>query len=616
MITSDVCLLNLQCLSISLAEREKFSEGEIQTYMSVDADRIVNLCNSFHDMWSLPLQIGIALYLLYTQVNFAFVSGITITILLIPVNKWIAKLIASATDKMMKQKDERIRRTGELLTYIRTLKLYCWEILFTNWVMETRRSEVVNLSTRKYLDAWCVFFWATTPTLFSLCTFGLYTLMGHQLDAATVFTCVALFNTLISPLNSFPWVINGLVDIDEVTEDKAITFHDASFSWSIENNVEENFRLDNVNLNIPKGSLMVIVGESIDKSILKSQVPWILSGTIRENILLGKEHVPERYADVLRACALDVDISLMSGGDMAYVGDKGTNLSGGQRVLVYLHAHFLPVKVPTIGRAIYHVSDILLLDDVLSAVDAQVARCILDNVIHGPLMSQRTCVLCTHNIQVIHSAIFMSYNWVLENDNQHRNHWAILSADIVVIMSKGHVKLVGSPADLALSAEFSAHTAGSSLLPINSQEKSVDSSYEVGVNSCEAKDIQICREAEETVDLEERKEGKVELSVYRKYAAFSGWFLASLILISAVMMQASRNGNDLWLSYWVDTTMGGNRMPNSLNFYLVLASLNYVMDFKIVEYFLCTSSLVFLFLLHISISFQYYFEMVMDGIKK
>ena len=42
--------------------------------------------------------------------------------------------------------------------------------------------------TRKYLDAWCVFFWATTPTLFSLFTFGLFTLMGHQLDAATVLT--------------------------------------------------------------------------------------------------------------------------------------------------------------------------------------------------------------------------------------------------------------------------------------------------------------------------------------------------------------------------------------------------------------------------------------------
>ncbi|KAK4790303.1 hypothetical protein SAY86_017607 [Trapa natans] len=176
-----------KCLRVGLAERSQFSVGEIQTFMSVDADRTVNLCNSFHDMWSLPLQIGVALYLLYVQVKFAFVAGVAITLLLIPLNKWISELIASATQKMMKQKDERIRRTGELLANIQTLKMYSWELHFSDWLMETRLLEVKHLSTRKYLDAWCVFFWATTPTLFSLSTFGLFTLMGHQLDAATEF---------------------------------------------------------------------------------------------------------------------------------------------------------------------------------------------------------------------------------------------------------------------------------------------------------------------------------------------------------------------------------------------------------------------------------------------
>ena len=43
--------------------------GMVQTLMSVDADRVVNLCMSLHDLWSLPVQIGIALFLLYTQVS-------------------------------------------------------------------------------------------------------------------------------------------------------------------------------------------------------------------------------------------------------------------------------------------------------------------------------------------------------------------------------------------------------------------------------------------------------------------------------------------------------------------------------------------------------------------
>lgn len=41
----------MQCLWVNTASRLGFSEGEIQTFMSVDADRIVNLCNSLHDMW-------------------------------------------------------------------------------------------------------------------------------------------------------------------------------------------------------------------------------------------------------------------------------------------------------------------------------------------------------------------------------------------------------------------------------------------------------------------------------------------------------------------------------------------------------------------------------------
>ena len=77
---------------------------------------------------------------------------------------------------------------------------------------EAREGEVQALAVRKYLDALCVYFWAATSLLFSLFTFGLFVLLGHKLTAEVVFTSLALFNVLISPLNSFPWVLNGLVE--------------------------------------------------------------------------------------------------------------------------------------------------------------------------------------------------------------------------------------------------------------------------------------------------------------------------------------------------------------------------------------------------------------------
>ncbi|KAL2533987.1 multidrug resistance-associated protein 11 [Abeliophyllum distichum] len=587
--SSILTIIYRKCLCVSLAERSTFSEGEIQTFMSVDADRIVNLCNSVHDMWSLPFQIGIALYLLYKQVKFAFLSGIAITILLIPVNKWIANRIANATKNMMEQKDERIRKTAELLTYIRTLKMYGWELLFAKWLMKTRSSEVTYLSTRKYLDAWCVFFWATTPTLFSLFTFGLYTMLGHQLDAATVFTCLALFNNLISPLNSFPWVINGLIDAAISTrrltkylfcyeiesgpnlsflphsdeqfdyEDATVVVHDASCTWSSTDEKEFDLVLKHITLCVPNGFLVAVIGEvgsgksSLLNLILREmrlingsiylngttayvpQVPWILSGTIRDNILFGKDYDQKRYSEILQACALDLDISLMMGGDMACIGEKGVNLSGGQRARLAL------------ARAIYQDSNIYLLDDVLSAVDAHVACSILQNAILGTLLNQKTRILCTHNIQ------------------------AITLADMVVVMDKGRVKCMGSPSDPSVASYITFYSVNefNTFPEEGKKEKISNVNEETLEKDLDVDCISFASQAQDIIEVETRKDGRVEPTVYKNYAAFSGWFITIVTCLSAILMQASRNGNDLWLSFWVDTT-GSNQKKYSTTFYLVI----------------------------------------------
>ncbi|CAM8929378.1 unnamed protein product [Rhodiola kirilowii] len=573
-----------KCLFITIAERKQISEGEIQTYMSVDADRVVNLLNSFHDMWSLPLQIGIALYMLYTQVRFAFIAGVAIIVLLIPVNKWISNLIATATKEMMKQKDGRIGRTAELLTHIRTVKMYGWELLFTNWLIKMRCLEVKHLSTRKYLDAWCVFFWAATPTLFSMCTFGLFVLNGNQLDAPTVFTCFALFNMLISPLNSFPWVINGLIDavistkrlsifmanvvedmeneneiststqfVSECDENYAVLINDACCSWSIDDEKGKIWALDHVTLSLPKGSLVAITGEvgcgksSLLNAILGEtliscgsiyshgskayvpQVPWILSGTIRSNILLGKAYDPQRYSSIISGCALDVDISHLVAGDMTFVQEKGSNLSGGQKSRIAL------------ARAIYHGCDIFLLDDVLSAVDAHVASWILNNAILGPLMNQQTRILCTHSPH------------------------AISSADMIVIMDKGYVKWVGNSREYIITSSIYP-----SLQVGDHISSEIESSLEVGQTPSLEKDFVHINESEkEMVEEEQRMKGRVEMSIYKKYAGFCGWFITVIICVSAIAMQATRNGNDLWLSYWVDSA---TEMYSTLPYLVVLST--------------------------------------------
>ncbi|KAH9492912.1 Multidrug resistance-associated protein 7 [Bulinus truncatus] len=199
-------------LTISAAVHSKFTSGEIVNFMSTDTDRILNFCPSFHAFWSLPFQIIVSLVLLYQQVGLAFLAGVGFALILIPINRSIAIKIGELSTEMMAHKDERVKFTNELLHGIKVVKLYSWESNFTSDINEIRTKELKCLKGRKYLDAMCVFFWASAPVLMSILTFTTYVLMGHQLTAAKVFTSLSLFPMLISPLNSFPWVINGLVE--------------------------------------------------------------------------------------------------------------------------------------------------------------------------------------------------------------------------------------------------------------------------------------------------------------------------------------------------------------------------------------------------------------------
>lgn len=61
------------------------------------------------------------------------------------------------------------------------------------------------------------------------------------------------------------------------------------------------------------------------------------------------------------------------------------------------------------------------------------------------------------------------------------------------------------------------------------------------------------------------------LTLCRSYATFSSWPIVVLICLSAALMQASRNGNDLWLSHWVDSADSSHNLKHhSTSFYLVI----------------------------------------------
>ena len=106
-----------------------------------------------------------------------------------------------------------------------------------------------------------------------------------------------------------------------------------------------------------KGSLKV------DGSVFYvPQEPWIFTASVRQNVLFGKPYIKEKFKSVMKICSLEQDLKLLPEGENTQIGEKGINLSGGQRARLGL------------ARAIYSEAQIYLLDDPLSAVDANVAK--------------------------------------------------------------------------------------------------------------------------------------------------------------------------------------------------------------------------------------------------
>ncbi|KAG2430853.1 hypothetical protein HXX76_009827 [Chlamydomonas incerta] len=124
-----------------------------------------------------------------------------------------------------------------------------------------------------------------------------------------------------------------------------------------------------------------------------AQVPWIMAGSVRDNITFGLPYEQEWYDAVVSACCLPEDLARMAAGDLTELGEGGAGLSGGQKARVAL------------ARACYCRPDVALLDDPLSAVDARVGLQLFERVL-GPagLMAVRcgtTRLLVTHQEQFL-----------------------------------------------------------------------------------------------------------------------------------------------------------------------------------------------------------------------
>ncbi|XP_051488018.1 multidrug resistance-associated protein 1 isoform X6 [Apus apus] len=434
--TAIVGVIYRKALVITNSARKTSTVGEIVNLMSVDAQRFMDLATYINMIWSAPLQVILALYLLWQNLGPSVLAGVAVMILLVPINAVMAMKTKTYQVAQMKSKDNRIKLMNEILNGIKVLKLYAWELAFREKVLEIRQKELKVLKKSAYLAAMATFTWVCAPFLVALSTFAVYVTIDKNniLDAQKAFVSLALFNILRFPLNMLPMVISNIVEAsvslkrlrvflshEELDPDSiirgpiteaegSIVVKNATFSWS----KNDPPLLNSINFTVPEGSLIAVVGQvgcgkssllsallgEMDKKegyvVVKGSVAyvpqqaWVQNATLEDNIIFGREMNESRYKCVIEACALLPDIEILPTGDKTEIGEKGVNLSGGQKQRVSL------------ARAVYCNADIYLFDDPLSAVDAHVGKHIFEKVI-GPtgILKNKTRVLVTHAINYL-----------------------------------------------------------------------------------------------------------------------------------------------------------------------------------------------------------------------
>ncbi|KAK1757526.1 P-loop containing nucleoside triphosphate hydrolase protein [Echria macrotheca] len=427
----------------------------VMNHMKVDSERIAKFCESANDPIEATVKLAVAGVFLANLLGWTpILSGLSAASLIVAVNACISRQYRAQVAAVNKYRDKKAHILTEALRGARQIRYCALEKHFEDRILAIREKELARLWRLAAFQRLGDFTADLGPLLLSTVAFLVYVVQnGRHIKASVIFASLGLFDHVQDAVSLLPKLWTGALEAKASFDRlerylgqadrklvsvpaERITLEDVVVEWPHAFEDDEiagqgRFKLQGINVEFPTGELSVIAGRTgsgkslllaaiLSEAILVSgtihfpasdgntnpppssetwvipyetafvsQSPWIESGTIRDNILFGLPLVNQRYTAVLDACALDRDILLFQDGDQTEVGPNGVSLSGGQRWRIAL------------ARALYSRAGVLVLDDVLSAVDAHVSRTIVYGALTGALAKGRTRILATHRVDVV-----------------------------------------------------------------------------------------------------------------------------------------------------------------------------------------------------------------------
>ena len=481
----------------------------------------------------------------------------------------------------MAVRDKRVGLINEILQGIRQIKFQSNERYFMKKAQEVRDKELYQLSVSYYAYIAIDFCYCLAPVSITVVTFGIYSIYIRPLTPSIAFTALVIMNQMRFSLNFIPeivveaistWTsikrIDAYLKSDEVdaynleesqvnNAARPIVLKDASIIFAGSKIDSDAFRLKDITAEFPVGELSLITGNTgsgksllltgiLGEAIITSgtldvprsvsqttdlkmipaerwiqpntiayvaQSAWLENKSIQQNILFGAPLVEERYQETLEVCGLTSDLKILEDGDQTEIGEKGINLSGGQKARVSL------------ARAVYSRAAVLIMDDVLSALDAHVAKHVYDKCINGKLLQGRTRILVTHQVSL-----------------------CLQSAAYVLALENGTVKHVGNVSELKRTGSLDNLVEESAEPEAPAKEVALE---EEVIEEAQTEDAKPVKKPRVLVDEEGKFKGNVKRKVYGRYLLSQGSVFFTLFIVVLFILELSLlTLSSYWLRAW------------------------------------------------------------------
>ncbi|XP_057709528.1 ATP-binding cassette sub-family C member 4-like isoform X3 [Corythoichthys intestinalis] len=616
-----------KALSLNNTALTKTTTGQIVNLLSNDINRFDEVTLYLHFLWITPFQATAVILLLMYWIGQSCLSGMAVLFILLPVQTIFGRLFSTLRGDTAVLSDERIRTMNEVISGIRVIKMYGWEKPFAALVDEIRKMEISKIMKSSYLRGLNMASFFVASKIIIFLTISVYVLTGSQLSPSAVFMAVALYGAVrLTVTLFFPCAIEKLSEslisiqriknfllLDEVApqhlglpvadkKDCMLKIEDLVCYWD---KMQEVPTLQIPSFTVRAGELLAVIGPvgsgkssllsailgelSQESGVVKvrgdltytCQQPWILPGTVRSNILFGKELNRFKYDRVLRACALKRDVKLLPGGDLSPVGDRGANLSGGQKARVSLASvpgcRHLPSGRPLkccrrrSGQAyLRRVKEQHRTQDTMAAFVTRFQTILRCRCICG-LLWDKPRILVTHQLQYLKAA----HEIVVLKEGQ-----LVAKGSYSELQSSGldFSSLLKEDDNLEERTSVTSISGRASFCLSTLSDKTMSSMASLSASCYSLREDTLTLDAQPTEE-ERRSQGDVGLQIYINYfRAGANFLVLSILLLLNTLAHVAFVLQDWWLAHWaseqqhINTTQRLNdSLPTQLDLGLYLS---------------------------------------------